>query len=103
MTFSLMKDYISQRSQRNLRWATNPKTWIFNLLKGLVQDQASLLQIPLSIHEVQEMMAELLKSPTPCPVVSDSGECEPQSVEKDRWSFLDLPDSRSMCIVQAFY
>lgn len=37
-------------------------------------------------------MAELLKSPTACPVVSDSGRCEPQSVEKDRLSFLDLPD-----------
>lgn len=48
MTFSLMKDYTSKRSQQKLCWATNPKTWIFDLLRGVVQSQANLLRIPLS-------------------------------------------------------
>lgn len=101
MTFSLMKDYISQRSQRELCWATIQRPGFSAYSGDWCRTKPVCSKSPFLIHEVQEMMAELLKSPTPCPVVSDSGRCEPQSVEKDRWSFLDLPDSRSMCIVQA--
>ena len=114
MKFSLIKDYISKRSQQKLCWATNPKTWIFNLLRGLMQDQASLLQIPLSHpwSAGDDGWAPKVTHCMPCslwfwevwaPVCGEgqivlSGSSRSMCIVP---SFLPIFQTRSICIVQA--